>query len=206
MLAYITTGISFALSAVAIPGALQANLLNVTLRYGRSSGLAIIFSPLISDIPILILMVFILGQLPEWALDAIRIFGGLFLWYLALNAYRQLRAGETFRAAQGEIAESPRQLMAKAVIINLLTPGPYIFWGTLNGPVFLQALRESPLNAAAFMLAFYGTFIGGLAFIVLAFARLGSISPRITRNILLFTIILLVFFGARLIAEGLGLI
>lgn len=203
---YITIGISYALSAVAIPGALQANLLAVTLRYGWRRSLIVILSPLISDIPIIILMVGILGALPEWALDAIRVFGGLFLFYIAYGAYKQYRDGETFRIAEGEIAESPMKLLTKAITINLLTPGPYIFWGTLNGPTFVAAARESVWYAIAFMLAFYGIFIGGLALLVFVFDRLGSISPRATRFILLFTMVLLVFFGGRLILEGLGVL
>jgi threonine/homoserine/homoserine lactone efflux protein len=203
---YISIGISYALSAVAIPGALQANLLAVTLRYGWRRSIILILSPLISDIPIIILMVGILGALPEWALDAIRIFGGFFLFYIAYGAYKQFRNGETFKVAKNDFAESPRQLLVKAVTINLLTPGPYIFWGTLNGPTFVAAARESIWYVVAFMLAFYGVFVGGLALLVFTFDRLGSISPRATRGILLFTMVLLVYFGGRLILEGLGVL
>lgn len=205
LLYYLTTGLSYALSAAAIPGALQANLLSVTLRYGLRRGLIAILSPLISDIPIIILMVGILGSLPEWALDAIRVFGGLFLWYLAWGAYQQIRSGETFRAGEGEVDESARATLLKAVTINLLSPGPYIFWGTINGPTFVAAARESVWYVVAFMLAFYVTFLGGLALLVLVFHRLGSISPRVTRLILMVTVLLLAVFGLSLITEGLGM-
>lgn len=199
---YLTTGFSYALSAVSIPGALQTNILSVTLRFGWRRGIVTIFSPLISDIPIAFLMIVILGSLPDAALNAIRIGGGLFLWYLAYNAYQQIRAGATFKADGRVELESVRAVLFKAVMINLLNPGPYIFWGALNGPTLVAALRESLGLALVFLLAFYGTFLGGLALLVLLFDRLGSISPLVTRRILTFTILLLSFFGARLIFEG----
>lgn len=199
---YVTTGFSYALSAVSIPGALQTNILSVTLRLGWQRGIVTIFSPLISDIPIAFLMIVILGSLPDAALNLIRVGGGLFLWYLAYSAYQQIRAGATFQANGDVPLESARSVLVKAVIINLLNPGPYIFWGALNGPTLVAAARESWGLALAFLLAFYGTFIGGLALLVLLFDRLGSISPRVTRRILTFTILLLSFFGARLIFEG----
>lgn len=204
---YLTTGFSYALSAVSIPGALQTNILSVTLRLGWRRGIVTIFSPLISDVPIAFLMIVILGNLPEVALNLIRVGGGLFLWYLAYNAYQQIRAGATFQADGNVPIESVRSVLFKAVVINLLNPGPYIFWGALNGPTLVAALRESWGLAVAFLLAFYGTFLGGLALLVLVFDRLGSISPRVTRRILTFTVVLLSFFGGRLIVEGvLGLL
>lgn len=202
---YITIGISYALSAVAIPGALQTNMLSVTLRYGLRHGLLTTLSPLLSDIPIIILMVGVLGSLPDWALNGIRIFGGFFLWYLAWGAYKQMRAGETFHAGDSDVVESGRSTLFKAVLINLLNPGPYIFWGTLNGPTFVAAARESVWYVVAFMVAFYGTFVGGLVLLVYVFHRLGGISPKVTRVILIVTIGLLLVFGLLLITEGLGL-
>ena len=202
VLYYLATGFSYALSAVSIPGPLQTNILSVTLRFGWRRGIVTIFSPLISDVPIAFLMIVVLGSLPDAALNLIRIGGGFFLWYLAYNAYQQVRAGATFRADSQAQMESVRAVLFKAVMINLLNPGPYIFWGALNGPTLVAALRESFVLALVFLLAFYGTFLGGLGLLVLLFDRLGSISPRVTRRILIFTILLLSFFGGRLIVEG----
>jgi threonine/homoserine/homoserine lactone efflux protein len=199
--------VSFGLSAVAIPGALQTNLLNVTLRQGWRRGLVLVFTPLLTDAIIAPLVLIFLQQLSEGVLDAIRIVGGLFLLFIAWGAYQQLRANATFGASGAEVStESWQKVFLKGVGINFLTPGPYIFWATITGPKFLEVARESWVYAVAYLLGFYTVFIGGLLLLVFVFHRLGSISPLVTRRILQFTIVLLLFFGGRLIAEGLGLV
>lgn len=43
--------------------------------------------------------------------------------------------------------------------LPIISPGPYLFWLTVTGPILLSALRISTLNTAAFLLGFYGVFI-----------------------------------------------
>ena len=204
---FILPAISFALSAISIPGPLQAFLLNVTLRGGWRLGLLVILAPLIVDGPIILLTTFLLGQLPPEAIQLIQLAGGLLLLWIARAAWLQLRSGANLQAADGAESDlTARGVLLTAAGLNALSPGPWLFWATINGPLLLRALDQSPLHAVAFMGAFYGTFLGGLALLVFVFHRMGQISATFTRRLLWVTILLLLFFGTRLILEGAGLL
>lgn len=204
--AILLPAIGLGLSATSIPGPLQAYLLNITLRYGWRRGLLVIASPLIADGPIILVTVFLLGQLPDWAIQGIRVVGGLLLLWIAWGAWKQLRAGVTFQAAGDGTTPaqniSVQRVLATACAMNLFSPGPYLFWTTVTGPLLLQALEISLWAGLAMLLSFYGTFLGGMALLVLLFNQLGQIDARLTRIILLVTIGLLVWFGTSLIAEA----
>ena len=55
-------------------------------------------------------------------------------------------------------------------------------------------------------MAFYGTFLGILAGWVLIFDRLRRVNPKVTRALVLVTVIVLALLGVSLIAQGAGLI
>lgn len=204
---FILPAISLALSATLIPGPLQAYLLNITLRYGWRRGFLVTLAPILVDAPIIVLVVFILGQLPEGVIQLIRLAGGALLLYIAWGAYQQMRAGASFNQPGVNATDdnNPWQIIGTAMLMNALSPGPWLFWATVNGPLLLSAIEQSPLHALAFLAAFYGTFVGSLNILVLIFSRLGNLSPGITRMILGFTVVLLLYFGTALIAEALSL-
>lgn len=209
LLEFILPAITFALSAVSIPGPMQAYLLNVTLRAGLRRGLLVVFSPLLTDAPIIILTVFVLGTLPDAVVQLMRLFGGLLLLWIAYTAYKQYVSGATFMGAAQD-AEAPavlsvRRVLLTAMMMNFLSPGPYIFWATINGPLFLDALEISVWYGVAFLLAFYIPFIGGMAIIAVVINRLGRIGPGVTRTLIAVTMVLLIFFGVTLITTALGL-
>jgi threonine/homoserine/homoserine lactone efflux protein len=216
---FILPGIGFALSAVTVPGPLTAYLLHVTLRGGWRRGLYVIVSPLVVDIPIILMALLILNQLQAVVPVAIRLIqvaGGLLLLWIARGAWQQYRAGAQPGAGAaavgvkvgvgveaGPMDDAPRHIFRRALLMNVLSPGPYLFWSTVNGPLLLRALAVSPLHAAGFLVAFYGTFLGGLLLLSLLFDRLGHLNPRFTRGLLLATVVLLLLFGGRLIVQGL---
>ena len=204
---FILPGISLGLSAVAVPGPLQAFLINITLRYGWRRGLLVVLSPLLTDVPIIAVVVFLLGQLPDTAIQLIRIMGGLLLLWIARGANLQYRAGANFAAKDDKTSldnGNPGRILITGMMMNFVSPGPYLFWGTVNGPLLLEALEQSLLHAGAFLLAFYGTFLGGMALLVLVFDRVGKINPQITRTLLLVTTLLLIWFSTVLLTEALS--
>ncbi len=73
---------------------------------------------------------------------------------------------------------STRQLLTRSVLINLLSPGPYIFWGTVNGPLLVEGLRRRSSHGAAFLIAFYGTFMGVLLALIAVFNRVQAARAR----------------------------
>lgn len=206
MLTLITRGVTLGATAGLLPGPLQSYLIQTTLTQGWRKSLPLVLSPLIADIPVILLTTLVLSQVPPELIRAIQILGGLFVLWLARGAWLNFRAGAQIGAG-GDVEVVPvRQLLTRAVLVNLLSPGPIIFWATVNGPLLVQGLRESVLHGVAFLVAFYGTFLGVLVGFVGVFNKMRALDPRITRVLLLIITIMLVVFGLSLIGQGLGLI
>lgn len=197
MLPFITSGLSLGFAAGFLPGPLQSYILNTTLALGGRRSFIIIFSPLVIDGPIILLVLLALRQFPPEFIRAVQVIGGLFLLWLAWDAWRAFRGG----AAIDTTAEPPpaRGIFGRALVMNIFSPGPYLFWGTVNGPLLLDALEQSAAHGLAFLVAFYGTFLGIMGLLVLAFDRLRRVDPRLTRALLLLTIGILIFFGITLL-------
>jgi threonine/homoserine/homoserine lactone efflux protein len=207
MLEFLLQGISFAVAAVTLVGPLQTYAMSAGLNLGLRRGWIIGLAPIIMDIPIIIVIVFILGQFPSEWVRIIQIVGGIVLLWMAYGAWQQFKAGTAFGAsAEGASAGiTPLGVLRRAIITGMLSPGPYLFWGTVSGPLLLRGLSISLGHAGAFLLGFYSVFFLGLVGIVAIFDRLRLLSPRVTRMISLGTILLLVFFALSLIGQGLGI-
>src|SRR5512147_2464274 len=91
MLEYLLLGGGFALAAAAQPGPLQAFLLSRVAERGWKPTLPAALAPLLSDGPIALLAVFVLGRLPRTLAHALGAAGGLLLLYLAWSAFREWR-------------------------------------------------------------------------------------------------------------------
>ena len=79
MLFYLLQGITLGLSAAATPGPFQAFLLSQSARIGWRRSLPAACAPLLSDGPIIVLVMLILTSMPGWFLEMLRFGGGLFL-------------------------------------------------------------------------------------------------------------------------------
>lgn len=203
---FIIPAIGLGLSAAALPGPLQAYLANITLLYGWRRAALILLAPIITDTPIVIIVVFILGQLPDGLIPIIRLAGGILLLWIAWGAWNDWKRGVGIGGGASTASDGrARAILGTAILMNLLSPGPYLFWTTVNGPLLREALAISPLHGAAFVLSFYGVFLGGWLLLSILLDRLGQLNARLTRLFLLGMIILLVWFGTALIAETFGL-
>ena len=202
---FIAPAISFGLSAAAIPGPLIAYLVNTALTQGWRRALLVVISPLITDTPIIILMTFILGQLPPALLNLLQLAGGCLLLFIAWGAYKQFRdrASLELAAQSASAATSWQRVLLTGILMNFLSPGPWLFWATINGPLLVKALDTSEAHAFAFLIAFYGTFLGGLCLWVLAFHHVRRVPARQFRYIILATAALLTWFGFSLITAAL---
>jgi len=199
MLDLLSRGIGFGFTAGVSPGAFQTLLITETLTHGWRRALPVIFAPLISDIPVVTITLFILGQLPPMALRIIQIGGGLFMLYIAWGMFQRLRANVSLNPGQNPGGDA----LKRAVILNTFNPSPYIFWGTINGPIVSQAWRESPAAAVTFVVAFYGIFIVVLAGLVAVFHQARRLNERVIRILLSISLIVMVWLGLRILQAGL---
>ena len=199
---FIQRAAEFGASAGLNFGALHTLLINVTLAQGWRYGLIIVFLPLLTDIPIILLMLFVLSALPPTAVPLLNIAGGIAVFIIAYTTYRGLRNPAPVTA---EVSKTlTRDTLVKGMTVNFLNPGPYIYWGTITGPLFLEAMRESVLTGASFLLTFYGTFLGIMAMFVLIFDRLRGVDPRLTRALSYISLVILAYLGTNLIIQGIN--
>jgi threonine/homoserine/homoserine lactone efflux protein len=193
-------GLLLGLSAAASPGAFQAYLLARALRGGWDRTWSAAFAPLISDGPVVLAVLVILTQVPDWLLRGLRLAGGLFLLYLAWGVLRSLRSEPG--TADSPPVDSPRQTIWQAALMNALSPGPWIFWSTIAGPTFLQGWRRSPLEGGAFLLGFYTAMVAVLLGLIALFAALGKADARAVRLLHGLSGLLLAGFGVYQLVGG----
>lgn len=200
MLSYLLQGFLLGEAAAVQPGPLQAYLLSIASSSGWRRAVPVTFAPLLSDGPILILVLIVLTSLPEFWLDLLRVGGGLFLIYLAYGAYQSFRQVLQLESAAPLAAG---QSLLKASLINLLNPNPYIFWTTIGGPIMIEAWREDPLLGIGFLVGFYGGLIGGLLVLAVVFSVTGGIDIRLKRFLIGASAIVLLVYGLIQIVRGL---
>ncbi len=165
MVAYLLQGIILGFAAGISPGPMLGLVISQTLRYGWRAGNIVALAPLISDMPIIILMVFVLGHLPPLMLHILSLLGGAFVIYLGMETIRNANAEVTVDKA----VHSGRVLLP-AVATNLMNPHPYLFWATVGGTLFIQSFATAGIVASmVFVGSVYALLVGtklGIAFLV----------------------------------------
>jgi len=205
-LSYLLQGAAIGLTAAASPGPLQSYLITNSLSGGWRRGALVAVAPLISDPLIVLVIVLLLDQLPAGFLRAISLIGGTYVLFLAWGLLRQWLAvsQEAPGEAQRQVVQDSSRMgvLRKAVTMNFLSPGPYTFWMLVNGPLLLAALKQSTAAGIAFLLGFYGVFIGGNVAIAVIFDQARRLGPKVVRILLLASILILILFGVILLWQG----
>jgi threonine/homoserine/homoserine lactone efflux protein len=196
---FLVYGVSLGVAVAVAPGPLQAYLLTQTRRWGVRRTWPLILAPVISDIPIIALVLLALAWLPEWALRGLQIAGGLLLLYLA---YEQYQSHNTPHAAPPP-PQAATSTFLKAVLLNALSPGPYIFWTTIAGPLFWRAWAIEPTQAVLFLASFGLALVAGLAFYVWLSGTTRRLEARHQPLINTLTIVIMCGFGTYQIYAGL---
>ncbi|MEV8476155.1 LysE family transporter [Streptomyces sp. NPDC051173] len=203
-------GVALGFSAGISPGPLLALVLSGTLRGGLGVGLRVAAVPLITDLPVIVLSVTVLAVLPGRAISAGGVVGGLFLAWLGATTLRESRAAEIPAAREAAAARAEgRRTLWQGVLVNLLSPHPWVFWLTTGAPLLVAAWRDSPPGAGGFLLGFYGLLVGSKAALALIVARarhrIGTRGYRLLLGgsgvlLLAASALLLVEFGSALVA------
>ena len=199
MLLYLIQGIGYGFAAASQPGPFQAFLVSQSLTRGWKRALPGALAPLVSDGPIILLCVLVLSQLPDWLQQVMYILGGLFVLYLAYGAFKSWRDyDETI--AHPEL--SGQQTILKAALTNAISPGAYLFWMFITGPLLVQGWRETPVHGLALLVGFYATLISGLAVIIVIFGSAARLGPKLNRALLGISSIVLFGFGLYQLWKG----
>lgn len=207
MISLFVTGVGLGLNAGVLPGPTQTYLIQTSLAFGWRRAFPGAFAPLAGDIPIVLLTALIISNVPDAAVQLLRIGGGLFVLWLAFSTLRSLRAGAVIGSgSEAGAGLTSRQLFVRVVGINLFSPGPWLFWSTINAPLLVGGLQTSAWHGLAFLLGFYGTMIGMLCATVLAFGWLRQINPKVTRGLMFASTAVLALLGIIFILQGFGVL
>ena len=192
MLGYVVQGIGYGFAAAVQPGPFQTYITAQTLNNGWRNTLPAAVAPLISDGPIVALVLLVLSQVPEWMQRFLYVASGLFILYLAVNAFIGWR---NFDPAGAVAIPSRRQSVFRAAMMNVLSPGPYIYWSLVTGPILLAGWREAPTNGIGFLAGFYAALTVSLAGIIILFGTARHLGPKVNRAMLAMSVVALACFG-----------
>ena len=145
MFPFLLQGLTLGFAAGAQPGPFQTYLITQTLSQGWRRVWIAAFAPLVSDGPIVALALLVLSQVPDWFQRVLQIVGGLFVLYLAGGAYKAWRSFSP--DAETAPQTGPKSLL-RAAMMNALSPGPYLFWSLVIGPLIVTTWRENPSSAS----------------------------------------------------------
>lgn len=197
---YLTMGAVFGLTAGISPGPLLTLVISETLRHNKTEGVKIAVAPLITDIPIVLLTIFILSKMAssDFVLGIISILGGFFIAYLGYDSIKS-------RGIEIDIQNLKPKSIRKGIIVNILSPHPYIFWLMVGAPITVKAYQANPFAAFAFIIAFYVLLVGSKISIALVVDR----SRAFLKNkVFIWTLrilgLVLMILAILLIKEGLG--
>ena len=195
---YLTMGAVFGLTAGISPGPLLTLVISETLRHNKTEGVKIAVAPLITDIPIVLLTIFILSKMAssDIILGLISILGGIFIAYLGYDSIRS-------KGIEIDVQNLKPKSIRKGIIVNILSPHPYIFWLMVGAPITVKAYQASPVAAFVFIIAFYVMLIGSKISIALIVDK----SRAVLKNkVFIWTIrilgLVLMIFAILLIKEG----
>ena len=196
---YVLQGIGYGFAAAVQPGPFQTYLISQTLTRGWKQTLPAALAPLLSDGPIIALCLLVLSQVPLWFQRVLYIAGGLFILYLAYGAYK---AWKDFDSNLPTVETRTQQSVLKAALMNALSPGPYIYWSLVTGPILLKGWRQTPANGIGFLAGFYLMIVSSLVVIILVFGIAARLGPKVNRILLGISAVALFCFGMYQLWSG----
>ena len=155
MIQFFLLGSLLGLSAGIAPGPLLALVISETLAHDVRSGIRVALAPIISDLPIILVTLFILSKLSDFhsVLGVISLVGGGVIFKMGSKGlYTSGVVLDRENKAQGSLS--------KGVIVNILSPHPYLFWISVGAPTMTKALAVNMGSAMAFVMSFYLLLVG----------------------------------------------
>ena len=148
-------GIILGLSAGFAPGPLLALVVSETMRHGIKSGIKVAVSPFFTDLPIIVLTLFVLSRLAGFhqILGIISMLGGAVILFMGVESMHP-------RVYVPEAPGPPPRSLLKGILANALSPHPYLFWFGVGGPVIRRAMSLNPAAPFAFIGSFYLFLVG----------------------------------------------
>ena len=202
MLEFITIGILLGISAGFAPGPLLTLVIAESLQHGIKNGIKVAVAPIVTDLPIIIVSVFVLMRLSAFygVLGYLSIFGCFFLLFMGYQAI-------CTKGIKLDYQKVKTKSLAKGALVNVLSPHPYLFWITVGAPLITRALNKSFFSALFFLTCFYLMLVGSKILLAVTAGKFKTfINDKIYVYIVRFLGLLLVVLAIVLFVEGVRLL
>ena len=155
MIKFLAIGTLLGLSAGFAPGPLLTLVITETLQHDIKSGVKVAIAPIITDLPIIILTLFILAELSNFhsLLGIISLTGGFFILFMGYESMRT-------KGVELNLQETKPKSLTKGILANALNPHPYLFWFSVGAPTMTKALSLNLFAPLAFICSFYILLVG----------------------------------------------
>ena len=202
MISFLTIGIILGLSAGFAPGPLLALVVSETLQCDIRSGIKVSLAPIVTDLPIILISLFILAKLTNFhsIMGGVSLGGGLFLLLLGYQNFK-------YQGFDLDLQEVNQKSLVKGILTNFLSPHPYLFWLTVGAPTMNQAVDYSPLAGAIFVGSFYLCLIGAKMTVALLVDKSKTFLCSSSYRIIVHSLgVLLIVLAGFLFYDGLKLL
>ena len=202
MIHFITIGSLLGLSAGLAPGPLLTLVVSETITHDIRSGIKVALAPLITDLPIIVLTVFILSRLSEFnnILGIISLAGGVLVLVMGIQ-------GMKTKGVDLDISRNQPKSLAKGILVNILSPHPYLFWLSVGAPTMTRARELHFFAAVAFVVSFYFLLVGSKIMLAVLVGKSKTVlSGRGYTYTMKFLGFLLCFLALFLFKDGLKLL
>jgi len=166
------------------------------------AGVRVALAPIISDLPIVALTLYLLARLSAFhiILGTISFLGGFVLLYMG---YESLVTKGVTLSPQDVKPES----FKKGIIVNVLNPHPYLFWVTIGGPATMKAWDQSVFAAMTFIGSFYLLLVGSKILLAVLVGRYRSfLAGRFYIYTMRMLGLILLAFALVLFRDGMNLV
>lgn len=185
-------GAAFAFAASVQPGPFLTYIISQTLERGWRHTLPAALAPVLSDGPIIVVVLLVLTQIPSWFVHVLHFGGAGLLFYLTYGAFKSWK---NYNPEKVIHQHGSGQTLFKAAMVNLLNPNPYLAWSLIMGPLLIKGYTESPANGVMLIAGFYSTFTICLVAIIFLFAFARNLGPRVNRVMIGLSVVALGLFG-----------
>ncbi|HII80745.1 MAG TPA: LysE family translocator [Methanosarcina sp.] len=162
LIEYLAMGAFLGLAAGTSPGPLLAVTISETLQHGKWEGIKVAVSPLITDLPIILAVLFVLSHLAssDFFIGIIAFFGASYLIYSGTESLK-------FKKDSVELNVEKKDALKKGVIVNFGNPHPYVFWLSIGGPIIFKSLSIHIWATVLFITGFYLLLVGSKVIVAL---------------------------------------
>ncbi|MCC4770449.1 LysE family translocator [Methanosarcina sp. DH2] len=162
LIEYLAMGAFLGLAAGTSPGPLLAVTISETLQHGKWEGIKVAVSPLITDLPIILAVLFVLSHLTssDLFIGIIAFFGASYLIYSGIESMK-------IKKDSVELNVGKKDALKKGIIVNFGNPHPYVFWLSIGGPIIFKSLSVHVWATILFIAGFYLLLVGSKVIVAL---------------------------------------